>query len=374
VTPWVATSIFDIKPKIEPKEEASINVSSRDIKNEPIEIISDDTLFIVPDNSVKKETSEPEFQKGLAVIEEMDETIFNKKPKTEPFDIKPKIEPKEELGNKDVSNNIEDDPFEIISDNSFSHTPNEKDVEVRQKVGKGLKRKRTSQDLPDDIQGEIPEENFDINKSAKEIPQKRKRIFKNKNQDEFICNYCEALSFSKKVDLKKHVDAVHKNLKLHKCEYCDKSFTRKGDLKKHVDAVHKNLKPNKCEICDTSFSHKGHLKRHVDAVHKNLKPHKCEICDKSFSLKKDLKQHVDGVHKNLKSHKCEICEFSFSRISYLKTHVDGVHKNLKPHKCEYCDLSFSQKGNLKKHVDDVHKNLKSHKCEICELSFSQKVV
>ena len=333
MTPWVATSIFDIKPKIEPKEEASINVSSRDIKNEPIEIISDDTLFIVPDNSVKKETSEPEFQKGLAVIEEMDETIFNKKPKTEPFDIKPKIEPKEELGNKDVSNNIEDDPFEIISDNSFSHTPNEKDVEVRQKVGKGLKRKRTSQDLPDDIQGEIPEENFDINKSAKEIPLKRKRIFKNKNQDEFICNYCEALSFSKKVD-----------------------------LKKHVDAVHKNLKPNKCEICDTSFSHKGHLKRHVDAVHKNLKPHKCEICDKSFSLKKDLKQHVDGVHKNLKSHKCEICELSFSQKSSLKKHVDGVHKNLKPHKCEFCEWSFSEKGNLKKHVNAVHFKLKNQKC------------
>ena len=79
------------------------------------------------------------------MIEEMDETIFNKKPKTktEPFDIKPKIEPKEELANKDVSNDIEDDPFENISDNSFSHPPNEKDVEVSQKVRKGLKRKRT---------------------------------------------------------------------------------------------------------------------------------------------------------------------------------------------------------------------------------------
>ena len=74
----------------------------------------------------------------------MDETIFNKMPKTEPFDIKPKIEPKEELGNKDVSNNIEDYPFENISDDSFSHPPNRKDVEVSQKVRKGLKRKRTS--------------------------------------------------------------------------------------------------------------------------------------------------------------------------------------------------------------------------------------
>ena len=85
------TELTNIKPKIEPKEESNIKNSSRDIKYEPIEIISDDSLFIVQDNSVKKETSEAEFQTGLVVIEEMDETIFNKKPKAEPLNIKPEI-------------------------------------------------------------------------------------------------------------------------------------------------------------------------------------------------------------------------------------------------------------------------------------------
>ena len=97
---------MNIKPKIEPKEESNIKNSSRDIKNEPIEIISDDSLFIVQDNSVKKETSEAEFQTGLVVIEEMDETIFNKKPKAEPLNIKPEIEPKEESSINDSSSDI----------------------------------------------------------------------------------------------------------------------------------------------------------------------------------------------------------------------------------------------------------------------------
>ena len=50
---------------------------------------------------IKKETADQEFQAGMSVLEEMDESIFNKKPKNEPLDIKPKIEPKEEVIEKD---------------------------------------------------------------------------------------------------------------------------------------------------------------------------------------------------------------------------------------------------------------------------------
>merc|ERR1712066_642286 len=66
-------------------------------ENESVEIISDDNIFVVPIGEIKKETADQEFQAGMSVLEEMDESIFNKKPKNEPLDIKPKIEPKEEV-------------------------------------------------------------------------------------------------------------------------------------------------------------------------------------------------------------------------------------------------------------------------------------
>merc|ERR1712066_386820 len=70
-------------------------------ENESVEIISDDNIFVVPIGEIKKETADQEFQAGMSVLEEMDESIFDKKHKNEPLDIKPKIEPKEEVIEKD---------------------------------------------------------------------------------------------------------------------------------------------------------------------------------------------------------------------------------------------------------------------------------
>ena len=54
-------------------------------ESESVEIISDDTIFVAP-MDIKKETSEKEFQSGLAVLEEMGEPILKKEPKEEPLD------------------------------------------------------------------------------------------------------------------------------------------------------------------------------------------------------------------------------------------------------------------------------------------------
>ena len=55
-------------------------------EKEPFEIVSDDSIFVVPTKEFKRETSEKEFDAGMAVLDEMDESIFNKKPKFEPLE------------------------------------------------------------------------------------------------------------------------------------------------------------------------------------------------------------------------------------------------------------------------------------------------
>ena len=49
--------------------------NNSDNENESVEIISDDTIFIVPTTDIKKETADVEFQAGLDVLDEMDESI-----------------------------------------------------------------------------------------------------------------------------------------------------------------------------------------------------------------------------------------------------------------------------------------------------------
>ena len=95
---------FSFVNEIDTLQDKNSFQADTDNETEATEIISDDSLFIVPHPPVKKETYEKEFQTGLSVLQEMDDKVLNKEPKTEPLDITPKIEPKEEIEDIDFSN------------------------------------------------------------------------------------------------------------------------------------------------------------------------------------------------------------------------------------------------------------------------------
>ena len=124
---------------------------------------------------------------------------------------------------------------------------------------------------------------------------------------DFFCETC-SLQFDKKAVYDIHLSFVHKieilvkeetedlkqenNQKSHKCSICDNSFSRKFNLKKHIETVHDGKKPHKCSVCDYSCSRNARLKKHIEIVHERKKPHKCSICDISFSRSEILKQHI----------------------------------------------------------------------------------
>ena len=93
-----------------------------------------------------------------------------------------------------------------------------------------------------------------------------------------------------------HNKKVHEKVSF-ECQYCAKVFKEKGDLKKHVNAVHLNMKNFKCDECDQSFGQKGNLETHIRTVHRNEKNFKCDTCGKSFGLKQNLNKHIRNVHK-----------------------------------------------------------------------------
>ena len=60
---------------------------------------------------------------------------------------------------------------------------------------------------------------------------------------------------------------------------CRLGFTKRQNLKKHIETFHEGIKPFKCSICDAEFSNKQNLKKHVS---EGLKPFKCSVCDIKF--------------------------------------------------------------------------------------------
>ena len=97
----------------------------------------------------------------------------------------------------------------------------------------------------------------------------------------FVCFHCTA-SYTRNLDLQKHIDGVHLKFKQYKCTYegCGYSTAWKSGLNSHRDTKHHNVKRFKCSICDFDAYKSGNLKRHLDSVHYRRK-HQCKFCNKS---------------------------------------------------------------------------------------------
>ncbi|KAL1955445.1 hypothetical protein VTO42DRAFT_8538 [Malbranchea cinnamomea] len=87
----------------------------------------------------------------------------------------------------------------------------------------------------------------------------------------------------------------------YQCEKCGMTFTRNSNCKSHMKIHDPNRKyPHKCtlENCTKKFSRKTDLVRHIDSVHKRLKPFVCSQCGHRFARQDTLRRHCeDGCRR-----------------------------------------------------------------------------
>lgn len=197
-----------------------------------------------------------------------------------------------------------------------------------------------------------------------------------KNPKVFSCPY-EGCSrqFKEASTVRKHVNAVHLNIRNFLCEFCVARFKTSSALKNHIACLHPSKEDKQdfsCNVCGKTFSRKIGLQRH-GSLHTSVKSFTCsfEGCGKSFRLKETLSKHENCVHKEVKPYQCIVCKEKFSRRVYLDTHM-YKHTGIKNFSCDVCGKFFSQKGNLRMHMALHSKDRPIYKCTECSQAFNFK--
>ena len=173
------------------------------------------------------------------------------------------------------------------------------------------------------------------------------------------CKECKKdFNFSKPSALQSHLKLAHGSVQSKQCGYCELTFKKQRDLKSHVVEKHKKMK-NKCPYCEKAFNVERpiDLKRHIQGVHKIALQLKCDFCDLQFKLDATLKSHIRNVHTGLKKDfRCRFCQAVFAETLQLTAHTENIHHlNVTEWSCDFCHKSFTTSVQLNSHIHKSHK-------------------
>ncbi|CAK8695661.1 unnamed protein product [Clavelina lepadiformis] len=208
---------------------------------------------------------------------------------------------------------------------------------------------------------QMDESNVEDDDVAAEVKEEEEYILEEIPQDSYSVrtseNNCRQLRSFSKLRSEKH------NVQ---CDICDKVFDNPNNFKSHYA---RHVGPFKCKICSKELSTKGGYKTHL-LIHKNIRPHQCNQCDKAFFERAALRFHMRANHTGERPFACKLCGKAFVRKGNLTGHM-VLHSGERPFRCEVCEKTFNRKSNLKLHMQ-VHIPDRAEECGHCDRSYIDK--
>ena len=97
------------------------------------------------------------------------------------------------------------------------------------------------------------------------------------------------------------------------------TFNAISSLIRHRKCVHLGVKRS-CPICHKEMSKNVNMKEHIDTVHKGLKNHSCEICGKKFGRQTNLSRHKKTSHNIFPPKKSNLVHEEYNNLNPLDLH------------------------------------------------------
>lgn len=142
-----------------------------------------------------------------------------------------------------------------------------------------------------------------------------------KKEKLYSCKVCNA-EFRHSSYLNIHM-RVHTGEAPYMCYICGRTFISQGKLTHHTKR-HSDVKEHKCDQCDRAYHERFQLKKHINIVHKGIRLFSCTLCDTSkFTTKKSLGQHM--LLHGEKRFQCKFCDQKFAQGSGRRGHEKRVH-------------------------------------------------
>uniref|UniRef100_A0A336LR93 CSON001759 protein n=1 Tax=Culicoides sonorensis TaxID=179676 RepID=A0A336LR93_CULSO len=166
--------------------------------------------------------------------------------------------------------------------------------------------------ITEDIEVQDQRKTSSISKRSDNIP---KPVFEEcAEEEEISCEQCDSIYKSVRA-LRCHYKAVHPDLLIHSCPFCEKLFFPQL-LEIHTTHCSKRhlVVRQLCPICGEEAS-RNHIYRHIaraKAIDKTTgriieKPYECDICHARATTKNGIAIHIKAIHLNLKI-KCDHCD------------------------------------------------------------------
>ena len=214
------------------------------------------------------------------------------------------------------------------------------------------------------------------------------KIAQVKNQMEgFDCGTCGE-SFTKKVDLKRHVEASHDGK--YECEICGNNYASLVIKIRHVRVTHELRKDFECLKCGKKFGwhwslqHHGRscqgtreapgpeLQKFLQAVANILKvkgqamqEHREVLNPGNVAEKAEVEKNLTLLEKSEKITEAEECgKRSLQSADKISNKTTDFEKR-KDFQCKVCGDKFVKEFTLQRHVGAVHEQNADCKCEIC---------
>ncbi|XP_055676826.1 zinc finger protein 883-like [Lutzomyia longipalpis] len=191
------------------------------------------------------------------------------------------------------------------------------------------------------------------------------------------CETCNE-RFCQDTELDNHLRTAHKEKIYFQCLHCEEQFTNFRLIYKHHKVNHPNLlgptKPFLCDTCGLAMIDSRDLKRHM-MIHRGLKPHKCDVCEKTFRLKTEVEQHR-RVHipssEITEQYACPMCPKKFRTNVTLWRHKRIHTGQVKETICHVCRRRITNPKSLEIHMlKHANEGPRLFKCEDCGRSFNK---